>query len=33
MKNLSSDVALSIRTMVVFAIITANVFLLHDAFT
>ena len=33
MKNLSSDVALSIRTMVVFAIITANAFLLQDAFS
>ncbi len=33
MKNLSSDVALSIRTMVVFAIITANAFLLKNAFT
>ena len=31
MKNLSSDVALSIRTMVVFAIITANAFLLNNA--
>ncbi len=33
MKNLSSDVALSIRTMVVFAIITANAFFLNDALT
>jgi transporter family protein len=31
MKNLSSDVALSIRTMVVFGIITVNAFLLNDA--
>jgi bacterial/archaeal transporter family protein len=31
MKNLSSDVALSIRTMVVFAIVTANAFLLNNA--
>jgi transporter family protein len=33
MKNLSSDVALSIRTIVVFAIITANAFLLNNAWT
>lgn len=33
MKNLSSDVALSIRTMVVFAIITFNAFIFNDAFT
>lgn len=32
MKNLSSDVALSVRTMVVFSIVTANAFLLNDAF-
>ncbi len=32
MKSLSSDVALSIRTLVVFAIITANTFLFHDVF-
>jgi transporter family protein len=31
MKNLSSDVALSIRTMVVFSIVTANAFLLNNA--
>jgi len=31
MKNLSSDVALSIRTMVVFAIVIANAFLLNNA--
>src|SRR5829696_6503619 len=33
MKNLSSDVALSTRTMVVFAIITTNAFVLNNAFT
>ncbi len=33
MKNLSSDVALSIRTIVVFAIITANAFLLNNAWS
>lgn len=33
MKNLSSDVALSIRTMVVFAIVITNAFLLNDALT
>jgi len=33
MKNLSSDVALSIRTMVVFAIVIANAFLLNNAMT
>ncbi|MFM2225317.1 MAG: hypothetical protein RJA07_1519 [Bacteroidota bacterium] len=32
MKNLSSDVALSIRTIVVFSIITANAFLFTNAF-
>ncbi len=31
MKNLSSDVALSIRTMVVFSIVTVNAFLLNNA--
>ncbi len=31
MKNLSSDVALSIRTMVVFTIVTTNAFLLNNA--
>lgn len=31
MRNLSSDVALSIRTMVVFAIVTTNAFLLNNA--
>jgi transporter family protein len=31
MKSLSSDVALCIRTIVVFGIVTANAFLLHDA--
>lgn len=33
MKNLSSDVALSVRTMVVFAIVVTNAFLLNNAFT
>ncbi len=33
MKNLSSDVALSIRTMVVFAIVMTNAFLLNNAIT
>ena len=33
MKNLHSDVALSIRTIFVFLIITANAFILNDAFT
>lgn len=33
MKNLSSDVALSIRTIVVFGIITLNAFLLNNALT
>ena len=33
MKNLSSDVALCIRTIVVFAIITANAFLLNNAWS
>lgn len=33
MKNLSSDVALSIRTIVVFAIVITNAFLLNDALT
>jgi len=33
MKDLSSDVALSIRTTVVFTIVIANAFLLNDAFT
>lgn len=33
MKNLSSDVALSIRTTVVFSIVIANAFLLNNAFT
>lgn len=33
MKNLSSDVALSIRTMVVFSIIMANAILLNNFFT
>ncbi|AFK05566.1 protein of unknown function DUF6 transmembrane (plasmid) [Emticicia oligotrophica DSM 17448] len=32
MKNLSSDVALSIRTTVVFSIVVANAFLLNNAF-
>ena len=31
MKNLSSDVALSIRTMVVFSIVMINAFLLNNA--
>ena len=31
MKNLSSDVALSIRTMVVFSIVMVNAFLLNNA--
>lgn len=31
MKNLSSDVALSVRTMVVFGIVTINAFLLNNA--
>ncbi len=33
MKNLSSDVALSIRTVVVFVIVVTNAFFLNDAFT
>ena len=33
MKNLSSDVALSIRTMVVFCIVMLNSFLLNNAFS
>lgn len=33
MKNLSSDVALSIRTIVVFGIVTVNAFLLNNALT
>jgi|SRR6478736_2695500 len=33
MKDLSSDVALSIRTMVVFAIVITNAFLLNNAMT
>ncbi len=33
MKNLSSDVALSIRTMVVFAIVLTNAFFLNNALT
>lgn len=32
MNNLSSDVALGIRTAVVFGIVTVNAFLIHDAF-
>ena len=33
MKNLSSDVALGIRTLVVFGIVSANALLLNDALT
>jgi bacterial/archaeal transporter family protein len=33
MKNLSSDVALSVRTFVVFALVTANAFLFHNIIT
>jgi transporter family protein len=33
MKTLSSDVALSIRTLVVFSIIIANAFLIIDAWS